>query len=92
MIEAILRKFWAFGLCVALLVALSLTLLFTVWNWLENPGNIFRDTAGTNWEFVYATAASWFAPTFLYTFIVASGVHCVTLRLLSLYANRGHGK
>jgi len=41
MTEAILRKFWAFGLCVALLVALSLTQLFTVCNWLENHGNTF---------------------------------------------------
>jgi hypothetical protein len=52
----------------ALAVAVVLAAFFTAWDWIENPGGIFRDTRGTNWRFVFGTARSWFVPVFLATF------------------------
>lgn len=55
------------GLAVALVVALGVTLL----EWYENPGGIFRGDTGTQWHYVWETAWSWFAPTFLYGVAIA---------------------
>ncbi|QQX78892.1 hypothetical protein JK628_15140 [Shewanella sp. KX20019] len=46
------------------------TLVIVVWEWLENPGGIFRGAGGTQWQFVYDTAISWFLPTFIYSIVV----------------------
>lgn len=46
-------------------IAFSLTLFVTVWEWIENPGGIFRGDAGTNWTFVWETAWSWLFPSTL---------------------------
>lgn len=91
MFKAVFKKFWLFGLSVAAGLAILLSSIFTVWDWAENPGGIFRDIAGTNWRFVYETAASWFVPTFLYTLVTACALHIIIGRLIVLIRNRKHG-
>jgi len=79
------RKLWLFGPTMGILFASLSALIFTVWDWLENPGGIFRDSSGTNWNFVYDTAASWFLPTFLDVTVIASAGHIVFCVSLSIY-------
>lgn len=88
MISYIQKHFWAFGLCIALVFSVLLAGLFSMWNWVENPGGIFHDSVRTNWGFVYDTAASWFVPIFLYTFGAASAMHLLKSQFRSLYDNR----
>jgi hypothetical protein len=57
------------------LVSLLVTVIVTVWDWVENPGGIFRDATGTNWQFVCDTAISWLLPTFLYVAVISSVIH-----------------
>lgn len=54
------------GLLFGAAVAFSVTLIICVWEWVENPGGIFRGDDGTNWSFVFDTAISWLIPTFFY--------------------------
>ncbi len=68
-------SFWSFGLVIGALVACGVTLFVTVWEWIENPGGIFRGAEETHWRFVYETAVSWLAPTFLYAAVAASAMH-----------------
>ena len=70
-----MRRAGAFGLRAGLVCATMLTLVVTSWEWLENPGGIFRSAEGTNWRFVFDTAVSWFFPTFLYTGGLAALTH-----------------
>ncbi|XOV88241.1 MAG: hypothetical protein ACFHX7_25345 [Pseudomonadota bacterium] len=60
-----------FSASVSSLVATLVTTFVTVWEWLENPGGIFHDAAGTRWHFVFDTAISWFVPVLLQTFMIA---------------------
>lgn len=60
-----------FGFYVAALAAVCATAVMATWEWIENPGGIFRSDAGTNWAFVGETAISWFAPTFFYAVAIA---------------------
>lgn len=83
-----LKKFWIFGPIMGIIVASIAALVFTVWDWLENPGGIFRDSTATNWNFVYDTAVSWFLPTFFDVAIIASLGHIVFFALLSTYRKR----
>ena len=55
----------------ALLLATLAALVFTTWDWVQNPGGIFRSQGATNWEFVFDTAASWLVPTFAYSFMAS---------------------
>lgn len=57
----------SFGAAVALIV----TVVICVWEWIENPGGIFRGDDGTNWGFVFDTATSWLVPTFFYAVVFA---------------------
>lgn len=41
---------------------------FAVYDWNLNPGGIFRGPDGTNWQFMFDTAFSWFKPIVLTTF------------------------
>ena len=66
---------WWIGLAAGLVVSSVLTIIVVVWEWLENPGGIFRGASGTNWEFVFETAVSWFVPTFINVAVVASVIH-----------------
>lgn len=56
-------------------MSLCVTLVVVFWEWLENPGGIFRSEDGTNWEFVLDTATSWFVPTFAYATFIAAVLH-----------------
>ena len=78
---------WWFGIAAGAVVSLTVTLIIVVWEWLENPGGIFRDENGTNWNFILDTAISWFVPTFILVGIIASAAHL----LWSLIRNRGRG-
>lgn len=66
---------WWLGLAVGAIVSSSVTVIVVVWEWLENPGGIFHSEIGTNWEFVFDTAISWFIPTFVYAAIIVSVLH-----------------
>lgn len=68
-------NFWLFGIVTGALTSAALTLIVTVWEWLENPGGIFHDENGTNWEFVRETGISWLVPTFFYAAVIASIAH-----------------
>lgn len=65
-----LRRFAATTLGGAALLALLLALINTVWDWLENPGGIFRGPDGTDWSIVAETAWSWLGPSFLYGWLL----------------------
>lgn len=71
----ILTRFWLLGPVCGFTAAVLITLVFTAWDWSSNPGGIFRDQAGTNWQFVYETAISWFVPTFLYGTVLIGLLH-----------------
>ncbi len=60
-----MRRSVFLGLIVGTLLALSITIGFTTWDWIENPGGIFRGDQGTNWKIVFETALSWFLPCVL---------------------------
>ncbi len=79
------QSFWRFGLVAGVVTATVLTIIVTVWEWIENPGGIFRDAAGTNWQFIFDTAISWFVPTFIGIGLVATAGHL----LWSLARKRG---
>jgi ABC-type spermidine/putrescine transport system permease subunit I len=68
-------NFTEFGLTIGLAVSLLVTMVASVWEWVENPGGIFRDDEGTNWQFVFETAWSWLIPTFVYTVVAVSLAH-----------------
>ena len=70
-----LRKFWIFGPVVGFAIAASVTIVITIWEWIENPSGIFHGPEGTNWRFVYDTAASWFIPTWLQATVAATALH-----------------
>ncbi len=59
------------GLLFGAAVALSVTLVICLWEWIENPGGIFHGDDGTNWGFVFDTAISWLIPTFFYAVLIA---------------------
>ena len=69
---SLLRKLWVFGPLFGFLIAVIVTLVVTVSDWVENPSGIFHGPDGTNWQFVYDTAASWFLPTFVNATILAT--------------------
>ena len=83
-----LKKFWLFGPLMGIIFASLAAAIFTVWDWLENPGGIFRDSNGTNWNFVYDTAVSWFVPTFIDVAIIATAGHIVLTGLLAIVRKR----
>ena len=84
-LRTVMKKFWLFGLSIGLAFGILFAATFTIWDWAENPGGIFRDSTGTNWGFVYDTASSWFLPTFLYAFIAASMLHLVVSKMIMIY-------
>ena len=67
--------YWWIGPAVGASVSSLVTLIVVIWEWLENPGGIFRNEAGTNWKFIFDTAISWFVPTFIYVAVIASALH-----------------
>ena len=81
-------RFWLFGILTGAAVATAITVIVTVWEWLENPGGIFRDANGTNWHFIYDTAVSWFVPVFGWVAIGAALAHLLWTRLRTYLKNR----
>jgi hypothetical protein len=78
-------KPWWLGLAVGTAVSATVTVIVVIWELLENPGGIFRNEFGTNWNFVADTAISWFVPTFVYAALAASGLHIAWSVLRALY-------
>lgn len=74
----------AFGLAMGGAVSITVTLVICLWEWIENPGGIFHNSDGTNWQFVFDTAASWMVPTFLYSVVAASSAHLAWTGIASL--------
>lgn len=68
-------NFCSFGLLMGALVSVLVTSIIVVWEWVENPGGIFHDQNGTNWNFVFDTASSWFVPTFLYAALIVAALY-----------------
>ena len=59
---------------------------FAIWDWIENPGGIFRGPDGTSWSIVLETGLSWLIPAFL---IVGGGTLVVRIVWLFFYRSRG---
>lgn len=57
------------------IVAVLLTAVITIWEWIENPGGIYRGEQGTDWRIVYETAISWLAPAFVTIALLAAAGH-----------------
>ena len=51
------------GLALGLVASLVLAMVMTYADWRLNPGEIFWNERGTNWEIVRETLVSWFVPT-----------------------------
>ena len=77
-----------FGLVTSVVSATLAAGIFSVWDWVENPGGIFHDATGTNWNFVYDTAISWFIPTLLQSFVPATLLHFLVVRIISFIKTR----
>ena len=84
--SAIVPKPWWLGLAVGAGVSSTVTVIVVVWEWLENPGGIFRNEFGTNWNFVFDTAISWFVPTFVYATLIAAGLQITWSVVRAVYA------
>ena len=88
---AIVPRPWWLGLAAGVAISSTVTVIIVIWEWLENPGGIFRGESGTNWGFVFDTAISWFVPTFVYAALFASALHLawsVARAVLSRLRNR----
>jgi hypothetical protein len=68
-------NFTEFGLAIGVAVSILVSTVASVSEWVANPGGIFHDVNGTNWQFVLETAWSWLIPTFMYTVVAVSIVH-----------------
>ena len=70
----------------ALIIALVFSLVFAAavggwfaaYDWRLNPGGIFRGPDGTNWQFMYETAISWFVPVLLTMLPVSVAIAWIT--------------
>ena len=81
-----------FGVLAGVLGSALVTLAMTAWDWLENPGGIFRGPGGTSWNIVLETALSWLLPTFAGVAVIALLGHLLVCWIRSLAAGRGSGK
>ena len=57
---------WFFDIVTGAFVSATVTLFIVAWEWLENPGGIYRDANGTNLGIVFDTAISWLVPMFFW--------------------------
>ncbi len=73
--QVVKDNFIVFGVTVGACVAVLVTLVVCVWEWIENPNGIFRNADGTNWQFMFDTAVSWIVPTFEGTALLAGLLH-----------------
>lgn len=86
-----LVKSGRFGIGAGAITSVATTLFMTIWEWLENPGGIFRGPDGTNWRFLMETAISWLIPTFVYVSVVAIVGHLVVSGIRHVVARRRGG-
>ncbi|MBE7216007.1 hypothetical protein MK852_16595 [Shewanella benthica] len=86
-IKKISTHFWSFGLLVGTLGAFLISAVITIWELIENPGEIFRNAQGVNWSFVFDTASSWFIPSFLYLGLSSAIAH-LAISVLTLGLNK----
>lgn len=70
-----LEKSLRTGIILGLSISVAVTAVICVWEWIENPGGIFHDANGTNWQFVFETGISWLVPTFLTWAVVVTVSH-----------------
>jgi len=74
-------NFTEFGLAIGFAVSVLVTIVVCVWEWVQNPGGIFHDDEGTNWQFFFETAWSWLIPTFIYTVVAVSLAHVLWMSM-----------
>ena len=55
-------RVWKLSALLGFLVGLSVAGVMSFIAWQHNPQGIFHDELGTNWDFVFDTALSWFVP------------------------------
>lgn len=82
-----LSGYWWLGPATGAIVSAIVTIIIVTWEWLENPGGIFRSELGTNWQFVFDTAVSWIVPTFIYVTVMTS-ITQVAWHFLKKYRDR----
>jgi hypothetical protein len=56
------KEYWLYSVAVGSIAALIVAGTMTFVDWRLNPGGLFRDERGTNWQVTAETAASWFFP------------------------------
>ena len=69
--RTMLLKSIRFGLLAGAIAAVIVSGAMTLWDWLENPGGIFRGPDGTRWDFVLETLYSWLLPGFVWAGLIA---------------------
>lgn len=79
------RKLWLHSVGFGFVIALIVTLVVTIWEWIENPSDIFHGSEGTHWSIVWETAMSWFIPTFLYVTATCLGIIILCKLLRRVY-------
>lgn len=84
------RNPFVFGLLAGAVVAGGVTAFVGIWEWVENPGGIFRGPDGTRWRFVRDTAVSWFVPSFPIA-VIGCGLAHWLIRLLTSRGVRDRG-
>ena len=70
--SAFFKKQAALALGVGVVVGAGVGAVMSIVDWRLNPGGVFRDSQGTNWDVVVETALSWFFPVALASFVVAT--------------------
>lgn len=69
---AFLRKQAALAVGTGIALGGVVATVMAIVDWRLNPGGIFHDSQGTNWEVVAETALSWFLPVASASCIVAA--------------------
>jgi hypothetical protein len=88
MSRKMLLKSTRFGLLAGAIVAVIVSSAMTLWDWLENPGGIFRGPDGTRWDFVLETLCSWLIPGFAWAALIALLGHLALSRIRRVAADR----
>lgn len=81
-ISEIVSKSSRLGLAVGIVTAVAVSLFFTTWDWIANPGGVFRDAGATKWSVIYDTAASWFWPILIWVTLLVFTTRLIMLLLI----------
>ena len=68
-------KSWIIGIAAGVVLGAAVAVPFTVADWRLNPGGLFRDESGTQWDILLETGFSWFLPVALLVFVAATAIH-----------------